>query len=77
MSPSDNDLKLAEERLDDVQAVLDDVRRVLVVAERAQEAAEHAREEVRKINILVIGSAVALAILLLISRRGHHEHQLH
>ncbi len=43
MSQSGSELKQAEERLDNVQAVLDDVRRVLVVAEKAQEAAEHAR----------------------------------
>jgi hypothetical protein len=73
MSEADSGLQMAEERLDKVQTVLDDVRRVLVVAERAQEAAEHARDEVRKVNTIVIVSAVVLAILVLISRRGGRQ----
>jgi ABC-type hemin transport system substrate-binding protein len=73
MSEADSGLQVAEERLDKVQTVLDDVRRVLVVAERAQEAAEHARDEVRKVNTIVIASAVVLAILMLISRRGRRQ----
>ena len=73
MSETDSGLQLAEERLDKVQAVLDDVRRVLVVAERAQDAAERARDDIRKVNLLVVGSAIVLAILVLISRRGRQQ----
>jgi hypothetical protein len=73
MSETDSGLQLAEERLDKVQAVLDDVRRVLVVAERAQDAAERARDDIRRVNLLVVGSAIVLAILVLISRRGRQQ----
>jgi ABC-type hemin transport system substrate-binding protein len=73
MSETDSGLQLAEERLDKVQTMLDDVRRVLVVAEKAQEAAERARDDIRKVNTLVIASAIVLGILVLIARRGRRQ----
>ena len=70
MSESDTRLQVAEDRLDKVQAVLDEVRKVLDAAEKAQAAAERARAHLRTVNLVVLGSAAVLAVVVVISRRA-------
>jgi hypothetical protein len=62
-------LEQTEESLDKVQAVVDDVRRVLVAAEKAQTAVERAREGLRTAQFVVIGAAIVLALIAVVSRR--------
>jgi ABC-type hemin transport system substrate-binding protein len=71
VSENDSPLQLAEERLDKVQAVLDEVKRVLATAEKAQSAAERARTDLRKVNLVVLASAIVLAVIVVVSRKGH------
>jgi uncharacterized membrane protein len=80
MSDTTAHMKLAEERLgqteeglDKVQTVLDDVRRVLVAAEKAQTAVERAREGLRTAQFFVIGAAIVLALLAVVSRRARSD----
>jgi hypothetical protein len=71
MSEIDARLELAQERLDTVQAVLDELRKVLDAAERAQAAAERARDDLQKVNLVVMGSAAVLGVIVLVGRRKH------
>jgi uncharacterized membrane protein YhiD involved in acid resistance len=61
----------AEVRLDQAEAVLETVGRVLEVAEKAERTAERARKGLRTVNLVVVGSAVIVAIVVLVSRRQH------
>ncbi len=69
MSEDDNRLQVAEERLDKVQAVLDEVKKVLAAAEKAEAAAERARSDLRKVNLVVLGSATIVAIVVVMARK--------
>jgi hypothetical protein len=62
MSEDTTRLQVAGERLDRVQEVLDEVRRVLAAAEKAQAAAERARAGLRKVNLVVLISAVIVGV---------------
>jgi hypothetical protein len=70
VSEYDTRLQLAEERLDRVQGILDEVRKVLDAAERAQAAAERAGSDLRKVNLVVLGTAAILGIVIVVSRRA-------
>jgi hypothetical protein len=76
-SDTADQIKLAEERLDQtqdhldkVQAVLDDVRRVLIAAEKVEAAVERARSGLRTAEVVVVAGAIALVVLAVVSRRG-------
>jgi hypothetical protein len=72
MSDIDIDARLqtAEDRLDTAQTVLDEVRKVLDVAEKARAASERARADVRKVTLVVLGSAAVLAVVVFLTRRS-------
>jgi hypothetical protein len=68
MSESDTPRQQAEERLDKVEVVLDEVRRVLEAVERAQAAVDRAQADLRKVNFVVAGSSLILAVIVVVSR---------
>jgi hypothetical protein len=70
MSEDVTRLELAEERLDQVQAVLDELRKVLKATENVKAAAERGRADFRKVNLVVLASAIAVCIVIVVSRRG-------
>jgi hypothetical protein len=64
-------LETAEERINEAENVLDGAGRVVEAAQRAQANAKKSVTDLRKVNLVVVAGAPAIAFLAIVARNRH------